>query len=378
MKMAYFDNASTTFPKHESVYNNTMEIYKNIGINFNRSDSEKSKDASLVKKKLIENLKRIYSSNTHEVIINSSATFSLNEIISGIDYSDIKTVYISPFEHNSVYRTLKRLEKEKNIKIEILRFDKTELDIEDMKLKFMSKKPDLVILTHASNVFGNILPVETIFTETKKYNGITILDTAQTGGVLDYTRISKLSDFMVFAGHKNLYGPSGIGGYLYNREIKLEPLLYGGTGIKSEVIDMPVDIPERFEAGSPNIMGIIGLKLATDESLKIGIKEIRKIKIKNLEQLYKILKKYSYDIKIHSVIESNIGIISVTSTEYTPQELGEILSDYGIEIRIGMQCSPLAHNHMKTQNGGTIRFSVGYFNKVEEFIKLKETLDEIF
>lgn len=376
--MAYFDNASTTFPKHESVYDNMMEIYREIGVNFNRNSSEKSKCANSVKKDLVENLKRIYSSNTQEVIINSSATFSLNEIISGLDYSDIKTVYISPFEHNSVYRPLKKLEKEKKIKIEILKFDKIELDIEDMKVRFMSRRPDLVIITHASNVFGNILPIETIFAETKKYNGITVLDTAQTGGVLDYTEISNLSDFIVFAGHKNLYGPSGIGGYLYNKNIKLEPLLYGGTGIKSEEIDMPEDLPERFEAGSPNIMGIIGLKLATDEVLKIGMEEIKKIKIKNLEQLYIILKEYSYDINIHSDIESNIGIISVTATDYTPQELEKILSDYGIEIRTGMQCSPLAHNHMKTQNGGTIRFSVGYFNKEEEFKMLKEALENIF
>lgn len=376
--MAYFDNASTTFPKHESVYNNTMEIYRKIGINFTRSNSERIEDANSVKKKLVENLKGIYSSNTHEIIINSSATFSLNEIISGLDYSDIKTVYISPFEHNSVYRPLKRLEKEKEFKLEILKFDKTELDIEDMKVKFMSRKPDLVIVTHASNVFGNILPIEIIFEETKKYNGITVLDTAQTGGVLDYTKISKLSDFIVFAGHKNLYGPSGIGGYLYNKNIKLEPLLYGGTGIKSEEIDMPEDLPERFEAGSPNILGIIGLKLATDEILKIGIEEIKEIKIKNLEKLHKILKKYSYDIKIHSNIENNIGIISVTATDHTSQELGKILSNYGIETRSGMQCSQLSHNHMNTQNSGTIRFSVGYFNKEEEFEELRETLESTF
>ncbi|SHI04517.1 aminotransferase class V-fold PLP-dependent enzyme [Clostridium grantii] len=376
--MAYFDNASTTFPKHESVYNNTMEIYRKIGVNFSRSSSEKSEAARGIKKGLIENLKRIYSSNTHEVIINSSATFSLNEIISGLDYSGIKTVYISPFEHNSVYRPLKRLEKEKKIKIQVLKFDKTELDVEDMKIRFMSKKPDLVILTHASNVFGNILPVEMIFFETKKYNGITVVDTAQTGGVLDYTNISQLSDFIVFSGHKNLYGPSGIGGYLYNKNIKLEPLLYGGTGIKSEEIDMPVELPERFESGSPNIMGIIGLKLATDEGLKIGIKEIKKAKIKNLEQLNIVFKEYCYDIKIHSDIENNIGIISVTSPNFTPQELGQILSDHGIEIRTGLHCSPLAHNHMKTQNAGTMRFSVGYFNKYEDFKKLQETLEDIF
>ena len=148
--------------------------------------------------------------------------------------------------------------------------------------------------------------------------------------------------------------------------------------MKSEDIDMPDELPERFQAGSPNIMGIIGLKLATDEILKIGIEEIKKIKINNLEKLQQILEEYNYDIEIHSDMENNIGIVSITATDYTPQELGKILSDYGIEIRIGMQCSPLAHNHMKTEKSGTIRFSVGYFNKEEEFKNLKETLDNIF
>ena len=376
--MAYFDNASTTFPKHQTVYNNMMEIYREIGVNFTRNNSIKSVNANSIKAELVKNLKRVYSSNTHEVIINSSATFSLNEIILGIDYSNIKNIYISPFEHNSVYRPLKRLEREINIKIETLKFNKTELDIEDMKMKFMSKKPDLIIITHASNAFGNILPVEVIFEEAKKYNGITVLDTAQTGGLLDFTKISKLSDFIVFSGHKNLYGPSGIGGYLYNKNVKLEPLLYGGTGVRSEEINMPEDLPERFEAGSPNIMGIIGLKLATDEILKVEIEEIRKVKVKNMQRLYTILKEWSYNIKIHSGIENNIGIIAVTMADYTTQEFGQMLSDYGIEIRSGVQCSPLAHNHMKTQNGGTIRFSVGYFNKEEEFKKLEETLETIF
>lgn len=375
--MIYYDNASTTYPKFNRVYDGTMELYKEIGINFTRNSSDKSKNAKEIKKNLINNIKNIFSTK-NEVILNSSATFSCNEIILGLNYENIKTIYISPFEHNSIYRVIKKIAKEKNIELKILKFKKFELDLEDMNLQFLSQKPDLIILNHASNVFGNILPVLDIFEVGKRYDAITVLDASQTGGVLDFSEISEIADFIVFAGHKNLYGPSGIGGYIYNKKISLKPLLYGGTGIKSEDEEMPEELPERFEAGSPNILGMIGLKIATDELLEIGIENIKSKKEQNFKKLYELLEEYSYDIKIHSEKEKNIGVLSITGFDYSPQELEEIMNDNEIITRRGMHCAPLAHHHIGTQDGGTLRFSVGYFNSDNDLEGLKETLNKIF
>ncbi|MCQ8211209.1 aminotransferase class V-fold PLP-dependent enzyme [Cetobacterium somerae] len=375
--ITYFDNASTSYPKFKNFYEDTMNIYEKYGVNFSRNNSEKSKDAKSIKENLIKNIKTIFKTK-NEVILNSSATFSLNEIILGLDYTNIKTVYISPFEHNSVYRVLKRVIKEKNIDIKVLKFHRFDLDFENMKLQFMSKKPDLIICNHASNVFGNILPVKDIFEEGKKYDAITILDATQTGGVLDFSEISISSDFIVFAGHKNLYGPSGIGGYIYNKNVHLKPLLYGGTGINSEDEDMPEELPERFEAGSPNILGIIGLKISTDELLKIGIENIKNKKQKNIRDLYDLLEEYSYDLKILSDRENNVGVISIEANDYTPQELENIFNDGGIITRRGLHCAPLAHKHMETDKNGTLRLSVGYFNDEEDLYKLTEVLESIF
>ncbi|MGL5427818.1 MAG: aminotransferase class V-fold PLP-dependent enzyme [Cetobacterium sp.] len=375
--MIYYDNASTTYPKFNRVYDGTMELYKEIGINFTRNSSDKSKNAKEIKKTLINNIKNIFSTK-NEVILNSSATFSCNEIILGLNYKNIKTIYISPFEHNSIYRVIKKVAKEKNIELKILKFKKFELDLEDMNLQFLSQKPDLIILNHASNVFGNILPVLDIFEAGKRYDAITVLDASQTGGVLDFSEISEIADFIVFAGHKNLYGPSGIGGYIYNKKISLKPLLYGGTGIKSEDEEMPEELPERFEAGSPNILGMIGLKIATDELLEIGIENIKSKKEQNFKKLYELLEEYSYDIKIHSEKEKNIGVLSITGFDYSPQELEEIMNDNEIITRRGMHCAPLAHHHIGTQDGGTLRFSVGYFNSDNDLEVLKEILDSIF
>lgn len=375
--MLYFDNASTTYPKFNDVYEKTMDLYRKCGINFSRNNSDKSKSAKSIKENLVQNIKTIFSSKS-EVILNSSATFSANEIIAGLDYKNIKTIYISPFEHNSVYRIVKKIIKEKNIDLKILKFDKFNLDIEDMKLQFMSQKPDLIIINHASNVFGNILPVKDIFELGKTYNAVAVLDASQTGGVLDFSEISKLADFIIFAGHKNLYGPSGIGGFLYNKKIDLNPLLYGGTGIKSEDEEMPEELPERFEAGSPNILGMIGLKLATDELLKIGLENMRAKKRENFNKLYELLEDYSYDIKIHSPKENNIGVISINAVDYSPGELEEIMNDNEIVVRRGMHCAPLAHHHIGTEAEGTLRLSVGYFNDDNDLEVLRDVLESIF
>jgi len=241
----------------------------------------------------------------------------------------------------------------------------------------MSQKPDLVISTHASNVFGNIIDIKSIFKLAKEYDAITVLDSAQTSGLLDFSDISSLCDFIVFAGHKTLYGPSGIGGYLYNnKEIILNPLVYGGTGIKSEELEMPIDMPERYEAGSPNLIGIIGLKLSTDYLLKIGIENIRKKEEENYERLIEILEEYDYDLSFKRS-KHNVGVISIIANDYSPQELGNILEGYEIYTRTGMHCSPLAHKHIGTNENGTIRFSVSYFTKEEELEKLNEVFEEI-
>ncbi|MGL5356904.1 MAG: aminotransferase class V-fold PLP-dependent enzyme [Cetobacterium sp.] len=375
--MIYFDNASTTYPKFDRVYDESMLKYRELGINFTRNNSDKSKNAKAIKDSLIKNIKEIFSTK-HEVILNSSATFSLNEIISGLNYENIETIYISPFEHNSVYRVVKKVAREKNIDVKMLKFEGFKPNLEDIKLQFISQKPDLVLCNHASNVFGNILPVLEIFREAKVYDAITILDASQTAGVSDFSEISSISDFIVFAGHKNLYGPSGIGGYIYNKKIELSPLLYGGTGIKSEDEDMPEELPERFEAGSPNILGMIGLQIATEELLKVGIESVKAKKIMNFNRLYDLLEEYSYDLKIHSERDNNIGVLSITGVHYSPQELEELLNDNDIASRRGMHCAPLAHNHIGTKDGGTLRLSVGYFNSDDDFEGLRDALDSVF
>jgi len=375
--MMYFDNAATTFPKPEKLYEDIINIYSSIGVNSTRGKYVQADKMNEVLKKLRKNLSEIFDINeSKKIILNSSATISLNQIIQGLDYSQIETVYISPFEHNAVWRTILEMKKQKKFEIKILPFDKFIWSESKTKLSFQSKKPDLIILTHASNVFGNILPIYKIFKLGKEYNSINVLDASQTSGLIEFNKLNtNLLDFIVFSGHKSLYGPSGIGGFVYNSEIKLKPLIFGGTGINSEEEEMPKTIPERFEVGSLNSLGIIGLKISTDWILEKGINEIFKKEEENRERLKRILLQYD-DIEIFDYKKS-VGIISITIKNYSTGEIRDILNEYNIAIRSGLHCSPLAHAHLKTQSGGTIRFSVGYFNTEKDFEKLDEILEEV-
>ena len=374
--MTYFDNAATTYPKPKEVYENTMKLYSEIGINSSRGKYSKADEMNEITMQLRMNIAAIAGVKYDEnIILTPSATVALNQIIQGIDYSLIKNVYISPFEHNAVYRTILAMKDKYNFELSYIPFDSFEWNKSKTEIFFNSQQPNLIILTNASNVFGNILPVEEIFELGKKYNAITVLDAAQTFGLIEL-KLNKIIDFMVFAGHKTLYGTSGIGGFIYNnKNIRLSPILFGGTGINSEEKKMPDSIPERFEAGSHNILGIIGLKISTDWVLNTGIKEINNKEKENYEKLIKILERYE-DMQIFKS-ERTVGIVSCKFKRFSPGEIGEIFNEYGIAVRTGLHCSPIAHKFIGTQLDGTVRFSVGYFNSDEDFENLEECLDEI-
>lgn len=374
--MIYFDNAATTYPKPKILYKETMNLYEKIGVNASRGRYVVAEEMNILLNDLKMNLRKLFRcKQSVKVILNSSSTISLNQIIQGLDYSSINNVYISPFEHNSVYRPLLAMQKKYEFKIIQLPFDEFEWNENKTKLFFSTNKPDVVICTHASNVFGNILPIEEIFRISKEYNSINILDAAQTAGLLDIDANKMNIDFLAFAGHKSLYGPTGIGGFVYNSDKELSPILFGGTGINSEEEEMPNSIPERFEIGSLNSLGVIGLKLSTDWVLGKGLENIRKRERDNLILLENVLKDFE-EIKF-KISEESIGIISATFDNYSPGEMAEILSDYGVAIRSGLHCSPLSHKHKTTFPNGTVRFSVGYFNKNEDFDDLKKILEEL-
>lgn len=379
-KIFYFDNAATTFPKPDEVYDLMNEYYRNNGVNVGRGQYSLASKANFLVEETRNLLLEFFNCNNGKVVFTSSATEAINICLQGLNWKNLKNVYISPFEHNSITRTLHFLKKKYDLKIFLLEVEKKnmEYDLEKIKSQFKSEKPDVVIISQVSNVCGLIAPVEEIFTLSKKYNSINIVDTCQSAGLVDINLGSEIYDIGIFAGHKTIYGPLGIGGFILKNNLDIKPLLYGGTGFDSANQDLPKEIPSRFEVGSQNILSISGLNMALKWIKNISITEIRKKEEKNKKTLYEILKNYS-NIEILGVknINNNVGVISCNFKNYSSDEIGRVLNKFNIAVRTGLHCSPVTHKFLGTFPQGTVRFSVGFFNDDEDFKKLEEVLDYI-
>lgn len=377
--MAYFDNAATTFPKPECVYKGIDDFNRNLAMNINRGKYEKSiKAGQIVHETRNMLLKLLNADGTHKVIFTPSATISLNMILQGLDYKQIKNVYITPFEHNAVLRPLNYLRDLYNFKIIELcvKKDNIEYDLEGIKYQFQDQKPDLVIATHVSNVCGIIAPIKEIFDESKKYKAVTVSDMSQSCGLIDVNLKETQADFIVFAGHKTLYSMLGIGGFFIKNGLDLKPVLYGGTGVQSALEKQPESLPEKFEVGSSNTPAIASLYYSLNWLLSQKNGQVYEKEKINFERLHHLLLKYK-NITLHGVSKNSSGIISCTFSNLSPDNVGNILAEKGIAVRTGLHCSPNAHKFLGTFPAGTVRFSVNYFTSDEDFIELANALDYI-
>lgn len=376
-EIAYFDNAATTFPKPEEVYSFMDTFYRRCGVNVGRGQHKLASEASALMEETRELLLNLFHCQNKKVIFTSTATEAINIILQGIDIPSNACVYVSTFEHNAVTRTLNYLQKSKSFKIKQLDVDNNTLlyNLDNINAQFENQKPYCVIVSHASNVCGTIAPIEKIFAMAKKYNAITIADMCQTAGLVDTNLSSDIFDYAVFEGHKTLYGPMGVGGFIASASTNLPPLIYGGTGVESANQDMPDEIPIKYEAGSHNILAISGLNASLKWINSVGIEAIIAKETENKNKLLEILNDYD-NIKIITSTDG-IGVVSCVFDGYSSDNIGQVLSDYNIATRTGLHCSPEAHKFLGTFPAGTVRFSVGYFNSDDDFDKLREALDYI-
>lgn len=377
--MTYFDNAATTYPKPECVYTFMDQFYRQNGGNAGRGHYSIAQSAGELILDTRKRIQELLHCPAKQVVFTPTATIALNIIIQGIIASDVKNVYISPFEHNAVTRTLHHYEQIERISVIQLSVTKDlKYDLEKIRYQFDAVKPDLVIVSHASNTIGLVAPIEDIFSLAKKYDAYTLVDMAQSAGLIDCNIGLNCIDFAVFAGHKTLYGPTGISGFVMEPFIKLPAVLFGGTGYESANQDMPESMPEKYEMGTLNVVGIAGL----NASLKwIQEKTIETLALKEKEnrgKLLEILSNYDF-IRIVGNYESNeyVGIVSCLIEGISSDSAGNIFDRQGISVRTGLHCAPLAHRFMGTYPAGTIRFSVNYFTSEEDFEQLIEALDFI-
>lgn len=376
----YLDNAATTFPKPEVVYTAMDEFLRKKCVNAGRGSYELAQNATaLISETRGLLLKLINSDLDKKVIFSPSATIAINQVLRGLDWSKIQNVYVSPFEHNAIMRTLHSLQKLNTFNINIIPFDNITFHLkeDDLKIMYSKQKPDVVIMSHVSNVTGYILPIKQCHDLGNKYNPINIVDCAQSLGIVDVDIQNEFSkcDFIIFAGHKSLYGPFGIGGFIsLNKGIKLREVITGGTGSDSTNLDMPSDNESFFEAGSLNVYAIAGLNSALKWINQIGRENIylheKNLTTKLIESLEEI---DEIEIYIPENLDKHIGIVSFNLNNYTAEEIGNILNnEYKISVRTGHHCAPLIGEFLEGYAvNGTVRSSIGYFNTeadIEKFL----------
>lgn len=379
----YLDNAATTFPKPEVVYETMDNVYRRYGVNSGRSSYKLAREANKVINDARTKLgKLINFNNYNRIIFSPSATIAMNQIINGLQWEEGKTVYVTPFEHNAIMRPLNYIRKRYNIKIEIIPFNLTtfELDIEELKLMFLKNYPDYIFMSHVSNVTGFIIPINEIIEISRKYEPIIVLDCAQSMGLLPMNIEELNIDYVVFAGHKTLYSPFGIAGFIDKSKVTLNNFILGGTGSDSLNLDMPENYPGNYEAGSQNIQAISGLNAAINWIDEIGIEIIReKEKILAKRLIDGLQDVYGTKLYLPSNLNNHVGIISCTFNDYMPEDIGHILDEeFNIAVRTGYHCAPLVHDFLGTrEKGGTVRLSLGYFNEKEDIDYLLTCLKDI-
>ena len=375
--MIYLDNSATTFPKPEEVYKALDFANRNLAFNAGRGNYKKAQEVTKIIDKTREEIASLVNANANNVAFLSSATECLNIIINGLQLDDGDVVYISPFEHNAIVRPLFEIQKDKKIEIIIMPFDKKTWlpDLNKLDEMMAIKKPKAVFVSQISNVTGLMLDYENIFELAKKYQGITVLDSAQAFGVVNPNL--KYVDFCIFAGHKSLYASFGIAGIVAKDFGLLNVTKSGGTGSDSLNHYMPEKGYGRIEAGSPNIVAIFGLH----ESIK-WLKNNDVFKHENSLTSCLINKLKDIENIVVYAPENTmnlLGIISINAEGYNPADIGSILSnEFDIAVRTGYHCSPFVHEFIGSNKfNGTVRISLGAFNTEDDIDKLIKALNTL-
>jgi cysteine desulfurase family protein len=357
----YFDNAATSFPKPKEVGIETLKYLNEIGGPYGRSFYGKSLQVSRVVEYTRCMLGDFLGTDCADnIVFTLNATAAINTVVKGLDL-DNKEILYSPLEHNAVMRPLVELEKNKNVSLKKLASESDGcVDLKKLP-DFITDKTGLVIISHQSNVNGVIQPIN----EIKSIIGDVpiLVDVAQSAGHIDIKIDENGFDFVAVTGHKGLLGPTGTGCLYIKEPKKLKQFMEGGTGSKSESFDTPEYLPDRFEAGTPNIAGIFGLYgalLSKPEEchsfidFQIFLDDVKSIdgyKVYCANDLYRQGELFSISCSFTDI--SNLGLL--------------LYEKYNIQTRVGLHCAPLAHKTINTYPNGTLRIAPSLYHSSDDF-----------
>lgn len=365
--MIYLDNAATTFPKPGCVYDRVDTMQRTAAVNVGRGGYRAAAEAMRVVDETRELMAALTGADEPaSVVFTPSATMAANEIILGLEWNPYKTVYVTPFEHNAVARPLYCVCSQYGIELRQIPFDAgtQTLQEEELSRMFALHPPDYVFLNHVSNVTGLVIPIDTIARWAKEYGALVVVDGSQSLGLVPVDLRASPIDFLIFAGHKNLYASWGIGGFIRNCGYPLKPVLAGGTGSDSLNLRMADSFPGGFEPGSPNIIAIASLNESLKWINRIGLENIEEKKAVLTSRLIEGLDAAGVTLYLPGNRTAHTGVVSFNLPGYLANETGMILSeDFDIAVRTGYHCAPFIHALLNTTSAqGTVRASIGYFN----------------
>lgn len=369
----YFDNASTSFPKPDTVPEMMMNYIKNIGSNINRGCYDTAYHTEEIVFETRELLCDMFAGeDARNVVFTRNITESLNCIIKGL-LKPGDHVLVSSMEHNAVMRPLTQLSENGITFNRIHSFEDGTMDFSSIE-SLIKPNTKAIIMLHASNVCGTMLPVEEVGKLCLEHGLIFVVDTAQTAGIFDIDMNTMHIDALCFTGHKSLLGPQGVGGFIIKNHLvdKLTPLIAGGTGSISHTEDIPPFMPDKFEAGTPNLPGIFGLNASLKWLKEKGINNIRSHELDLTRHMLDELIDFSNSSHLINVvgkqdINGRAPLISITTPMHELAQVANSLDEeYGIQTRVGIHCAPSAHRTLGTYPTGTIRFSFGPANTHDE------------
>lgn len=379
--MIYLNNAATTWPKPEIVYETVDDCFRNLN-SPDRTTSEEGERSSATMQHCREEVAEFFGiRDASRLVFGPSCTYVLNLAILCQEWYEEDVIVISGLEHHAVSRPVRKLAHERGVEFQISPYrpeQPFDLDFLETTLKRGCVK--LVATTMASNVSGDILPVKEVGELCRQYGARFLVDAAQTAGVLPVDVEELQCDFLAFAGHKSLFAPPGVGGVFVREGIQLRTMAEGGTGKDSGKHEMSGSFPSTYEVGTHNLLAIVGLTAGIRWINQAGMETIHEHEqmlvrrfLEGLEQIEGVT------IYGNPNPDERVALVSLTLDGTTPQFVSDWLAEkHNVATRAGYHCAPLPHETLGTLPGpGTIRFSFGFSNTVEEVDAVLGMLAEV-
>lgn len=371
--MIYLNNAATSFPKPRAVREAIASYLASEPFHAGRAGFERQiEDAVGTCRSRLASLFGV--EDPAHIVFTSGATESLNLALAGSNLSG--HVVTTAIEHNSVLRPLHRLRQEQGIELTVVDCDANGYVAPAEIARAIRSNTSAIVVNHCSNVTGAVLDLEVIGQIARRHNTLFVVDASQSAGTEPIDVEKQGIDLLAFAGHKSLYGIPGIGGLYVREALSLRPLKVGGTGVRSDLIEQPREMPMYYEAGTANMLGIVALSAAAEFVLHEGIDTIRRSKRQHVERLAAAFARIpGVTLYAPGVAQRYAGLLSFNIDGLGPDEAGYVLEEsFGIMVRAGLHCAPLIHKALGSFPAGSVRVSPSYFTTNDDIDRLIEAV----